>query len=202
MDSPARIGSSFAGWVASVQVGTQATGASSFGWQKKPSDSRRSALGVRDRCPDRRHRRPHHRLDGPRLRLATMLRGFHGASGEACHQPLALTRRRLAALGHHDMGRDHAFGPTGDERLHALSHRLSIGAEAVRAVSQLADHGAVARRELGSNRKRVERIWRRSGLKGPQRQPRRGRPLLAGGSCGRLQPERANHVCRLRSRSE
>jgi len=44
------------------------------------------------------------------------------------------------------------------------------------------------------NRKRVERIWRREGLKVPRRQPRRGRLWLADGSCIRLRPERANHV--------
>jgi transposase InsO family protein len=44
------------------------------------------------------------------------------------------------------------------------------------------------------NAKRVERIWRREGLKVPQRQPKRGRLWLAGGSCIRLRPERANHV--------
>src|SRR3712207_4793653 len=44
------------------------------------------------------------------------------------------------------------------------------------------------------NRKRVERIWRREGLKVPQRQLRRARLWLAGGSCIRLRPERPNHV--------
>ena len=44
------------------------------------------------------------------------------------------------------------------------------------------------------NRKRVERIWRREGLKVPQRQPKRGRLWLTDGSCVRLRPERANHV--------
>ncbi len=44
------------------------------------------------------------------------------------------------------------------------------------------------------NRKRVERIWRREGLKVPQRQPKRGRLWLADGSCIRLRPEHANHV--------
>jgi putative transposase len=44
------------------------------------------------------------------------------------------------------------------------------------------------------NRKRVERIWRREGLKVPQRQPKRRRLWLADGSCVRLRPERANHV--------
>ena len=41
---------------------------------------------------------------------------------------------------------------------------------------------------------RVQRIWRREGLKVPQRQPKRGRLWLNDGSCVRLRPERANHV--------
>ena len=44
------------------------------------------------------------------------------------------------------------------------------------------------------NRKRVERIWRREGLKVPQRQPKRGRLWLADGSCIRLRPEYPGHV--------
>ena len=41
---------------------------------------------------------------------------------------------------------------------------------------------------------RVQRIWRREGLKVPQRQPKRGRLWLNDGSCVRLRPERGNHV--------
>jgi len=44
------------------------------------------------------------------------------------------------------------------------------------------------------NVKRVERIWRREGLKVPQKQPRRGRLWLNDGSCIRLRPEYRNHV--------
>ena len=44
------------------------------------------------------------------------------------------------------------------------------------------------------NHKRVERIWRKEGLKVPQRQPRRRRLWLGDGSCIRLRPERKNHV--------
>ncbi len=44
------------------------------------------------------------------------------------------------------------------------------------------------------NRERVERIWRREGLKVPRRQPKRGRLWLNDGSCVRLRPERPNHV--------
>jgi putative transposase len=44
------------------------------------------------------------------------------------------------------------------------------------------------------NDKRVERIWRREGLKVPQKQPKRGRLWLADGSCIRLRPEPRDHV--------
>lgn len=44
------------------------------------------------------------------------------------------------------------------------------------------------------NHKRVERIWRREGLKVPKKQPKRGRLWLNDGSCIRLRPERKNHV--------
>ena len=44
------------------------------------------------------------------------------------------------------------------------------------------------------NHKRVERIWRREGLKVPGKQPKRGRLWLNDGSCIRLRPERPNHV--------
>ena len=41
---------------------------------------------------------------------------------------------------------------------------------------------------------RVERIWRREGLKVPQKQKPRGRVWLNDGSCVRLRPEGRNHV--------
>ena len=44
------------------------------------------------------------------------------------------------------------------------------------------------------NHKRVERIWRREGLKVPKRQPKRGRLWLNDGSCIRLRPCWPNHV--------
>jgi len=44
------------------------------------------------------------------------------------------------------------------------------------------------------NDKRVERIWRREGLKVPARQPQRGRLWLTDGSCLRLRAEHPNHV--------
>jgi transposase InsO family protein len=47
---------------------------------------------------------------------------------------------------------------------------------------------------LQVNHKRVERIWRREGLKVPKKQPKRGRLWLNDGSCVRLRPEHKDHV--------
>jgi len=44
------------------------------------------------------------------------------------------------------------------------------------------------------NHKRVERIWKREGLKVPSKQPKKARLWLNDGSCVRLRPERPNHV--------
>ncbi|KAF0206326.1 MAG: hypothetical protein FD172_3964, partial [Methylocystaceae bacterium] len=44
------------------------------------------------------------------------------------------------------------------------------------------------------NLKRVERIWRREGLKVPAKQPKRKRLWLNDGSCIRLRPAHPNHV--------
>ena len=44
------------------------------------------------------------------------------------------------------------------------------------------------------NKKRVERLWRREGLKVPTKQPKRGRLWLNDGSCIRLRAERPDHV--------
>ena len=46
--------------------------------------------------------------------------------------------------------------------------------------------------EVGKDR--VQRIWRREGLKVPKKQPKRGRLWLNDGSCIRLRPEYPNHV--------
>jgi transposase InsO family protein len=44
------------------------------------------------------------------------------------------------------------------------------------------------------NDKRVERLWKREGLKVPMKQPKKGRLWLNDGSCVRLRPEYRNHV--------
>ena len=57
-----------------------------------------------------------------------------------------------------------------------------------RIIALLRDAGWVV------NPKRVERIWRREGLKVPAKQPRRVRLWLNDGSCVRLRAEYPNHV--------
>lgn len=44
------------------------------------------------------------------------------------------------------------------------------------------------------NHKRVERLWRREGLKVPAKQPKRKRLWLADGSCVRLRPAYRDHI--------
>jgi transposase InsO family protein len=44
------------------------------------------------------------------------------------------------------------------------------------------------------NHKRIERLWRREGLKVPKRQPKRGRLWLTDGSCVRRRAEHRDHV--------
>ncbi len=44
------------------------------------------------------------------------------------------------------------------------------------------------------NDKRVERLWRREGLKVPTKQPKKRRLWLNEGSCVRLRPEHRDHV--------
>ena len=44
------------------------------------------------------------------------------------------------------------------------------------------------------NHKRVQRLWRREGLRVPSKQPKRRRLWLNDGSCVRLKPTHKNHV--------
>ena len=55
-------------------------------------------------------------------------------------------------------------------------------------------HGLLQNRGWSVSHGRVMRIWRREGLKVPQKQPKRGRLWLNDGSCIRLRPERKNHL--------
>ena len=65
----------------------------------------------------------------------------------------------------------------------------SFGRYGYRRITALLQHGG-----WKVNHKRVERIWRREGLRVPSKQPKRRRSWLNDGTCIRLRPERPNHV--------
>lgn len=71
----------------------------------------------------------------------------------------------------------------------------------IRLVKQYGRYGyrriAALLREDGWHRlndKRIERLWRKEGLKVPKKQPKKRRLWLNDGSCVRLKPTRRNHV--------
>ena len=101
-------------------------------------------------------------------------------------------RRACAALGQHRSTQRKAPRGAADE--------AGLTADIVELAKRYGRYGyrriTALLRDAGwaVNRKRVERIWRREGLKVPQRQPKRGRLWLNDGSCVRLRPERPGHV--------
>jgi transposase InsO family protein len=101
-------------------------------------------------------------------------------------------RRACAALGQYRSTQRKVPGGRDDEE------RLT--ADIVELARQYGRYGyrkiAALLRRAGwlVNDKRVERIWRREGLKVPSKQPKRGRLWLTDGSCIRLRAERGNHV--------
>jgi putative transposase len=102
-------------------------------------------------------------------------------------------RRACAALGQHrSTQRKAPHGRDDEQRLTADIVELArqYGRYGYRKIAELLR--TTAGRVV--NDKRVERIWRREGLKVPAKQPKRGRLWLADGSCVRLRPEHRNHV--------
>jgi putative transposase len=107
---------------------------------------------------------------------------------------LRLSERRICrVLGQHrSTQRRVPTGPDDEERLTAD------------IVESARRHGRLGYRKIAEmlrstagwivNDKRVERIWRREGLKVPAKQSKHGRIWLADGSCIRLRAERPNHV--------
>ena len=93
---------------------------------------------------------------------------------------------------HRSTQRRNPKGPDDEERLTADLVELArqYGRYGYRKIAEL------LRTTAGwvVNDKRVERIWRREGLKVPAKQPKRSRLWLADGSCLRLRAERPNHV--------
>jgi len=82
-------------------------------------------------------------------------------------------------------------GPEDEERLTADIIELArlYGRYGYRKIAEF-----LRRAGWQVNDKRVERIWRREGLKVPAKQPKRGRLWLNDGSCIRLRPAHRNHV--------
>lgn len=109
-----------------------------------------------------------------------------------CHTLNVSERRACRALGQHrSTQRKVPRGRDDEERLTADIIELArqYGRYGYRKITALL-------RDAGwqVNDKRVERIWRREGLKVPAKQPKRGRLWLTDGSCIRLRAERLNHV--------
>ena len=101
-------------------------------------------------------------------------------------------RRACAALGQHrSTQRKIPQGRDDEERLTADVVELArqYGRYGYRKIAEL-----LRRAGWLVNDKRVERIWRREGLKVPARQPKRSRLWLNDGSCIRLRAEHRNHV--------
>ena len=108
-------------------------------------------------------------------------------------QDQGLSERRACQLVNQPRGTQR-YQPTQREDEDALSKAV------IALASQYGRYGyrritALLQREgwqVGKDR--VERIWRREGLKVPQKQKPRGRLWLNDGSCARLRPEHVNHV--------
>ena len=101
-------------------------------------------------------------------------------------------RRACRVLGQHRSTQRKPRRPRVDE--------AALTADIIRLAEQYGRYGyrritALLRREgWVVNAKRVERIWRREGLKVPQKQPKRGRLWFNDGSCVRLRPRHNGHV--------
>ena len=101
-------------------------------------------------------------------------------------------RRACSVIGQHRS--------TQRKRPHGRPDEDALTADIIRLASQYGRYGyrritALLRTEgWHVNAKRVQRIWRREGLKVPHKQPKRGRLWLNDGSCIRLRSAWPNHV--------
>lgn len=95
------------------------------------------------------------------------------------------------------------FGQARSTQRHSIEVRSDEDALTRRIVQMASCYGRYGYRRIAAllghegwrvNHKRVERIWRREGLKVPRKQPKRGRLWLADGSCIRLRPTHKDHV--------
>jgi len=109
-----------------------------------------------------------------------------------CDKLKVSERRICRVLGQHRSTQRHVpRGQADEERLvlDMIELTRQYGRYGYRRIAALL-------REAGwqVNDKRIERLWRREGLKVPQKQPKKGRLWLNDGSCVRLKPKCRNHV--------
>jgi putative transposase len=102
-------------------------------------------------------------------------------------------RRACKVLDHSRSTQRRTLSPPSDEKQltsDIVSLATKYGRYGYRRITALLNN------EYGwrVNHKRVERIWRKEGLKVPKKQPKRKRLWLNDGSCIRLRPEYKDHV--------
>lgn len=106
---------------------------------------------------------------------------------------LAISERRACkVLGQHRS--THRKKPTKQATDAALTEAITSLAEYYGRYGYRMIAGLLRLEGWFVNHKRVERIWRREGLKIPKQQPKRGRLWMNDGSCIRLRPCWRNHV--------
>ena len=110
-----------------------------------------------------------------------------------CQKFTVSERRACKALGQARTTQRRNLSPASDEQ--------QLTSDIIALASKYGRYGyrriaALLNNECGwkVNHKRVERIWRKEGLKVPKKQPKRGRLWLNDGSCIRLRPEYKDHV--------
>jgi transposase InsO family protein len=112
---------------------------------------------------------------------------------QVCHKLTVSERRACKVLDQTRSTQRRELSPPSDEK--QLTHDIielasQYGRYGYRRITALLNNN----RGWRVNHKRVERIWRREGLKVPKKQPKRGRLWLNDGSCVRLRPAHKDHV--------
>jgi len=112
---------------------------------------------------------------------------------QVCQKLQVAERRACKALGQARATQRYGPSPPCDEKRlteEIIALATKYGRYGYRRITALLND----ERGWKLNHKRVERIWRREGLKVPRKQPKRSRLWLNDGSCIRLRPEYKDHV--------
>ena len=112
---------------------------------------------------------------------------------EVCQKLAIAERRACKVLGQVRATQRYTPSPPGDERQlteDIIALATKYGRYGYRRITALLRN----EKEWKVNHKRVAKIWRREGLRVPQKQPKRSRLWLNDGSCVRLRPEHKDHV--------